>query len=69
VLVVTEQTNNKEKASRQTHTQETTKIRKKNTNGNTQKKRQKKNSEADSFRNMKVKISYTHEDGHVDRNI
>jgi hypothetical protein len=45
----------------------------KNTNGNmrsvtTCRKRQKA-SEADSFRNMKVKISYTHEDGHVDRNM
>jgi hypothetical protein len=28
-----------------------------------------KTSEADSFRNMKVKTSYTHEDGHVGRNI
>jgi hypothetical protein len=41
----------------------------KNTNGNVQsvttcKKRQ-KTSEADSFRNMKVKIAYTPQDGHV----
>jgi hypothetical protein len=41
----------------------------KNTHGNVQsvatcKKRQKTN-EADSFRNMKVKIFYTPEDGHV----
>jgi hypothetical protein len=33
------------------------------------KKRQKKNSEADSFMNMKIKISYTHEDGHVGQNM
>jgi hypothetical protein len=28
----------------------------------------KKNSEADSFRNMKIKIFYTLEDGHIGRN-
>jgi hypothetical protein len=48
--------------------------RTKNTNGNLQsvttcKKKQQKTSEADSFRNMKVKISYTLEDGHVGRNM
>jgi hypothetical protein len=31
-------------------------------------KRQKR-SEAESFRHMKIKISYTHEDGHVGRNM
>jgi hypothetical protein len=66
-----------DKASRQTHTKETAKLTKENstgkTNGNVQsvttcKKRQKA-SEADSFRNIKVKISYTTEDGHVGRNM
>jgi hypothetical protein len=66
-----------EKAHRQTHTQETAKLtnqnRTKNTNGNVQsvttcRKRQKTN-EADYFRIMKVKISYTPEDGHVGLNI
>jgi hypothetical protein len=33
------------------------------------KKARKKASEADSFRNMKIKISYTLEDGHVGRNM
>jgi hypothetical protein len=28
-----------------------------------------KTSEADSFRNMKIKISYTPEDGHIGRNM
>jgi hypothetical protein len=28
-----------------------------------------KTSEADSFRNMKIKISYTLEDGHIGRKI
>jgi hypothetical protein len=32
-------------------------------------KEKQKTSEADSFRNMKIKISYTLEDGHVDRNM
>jgi hypothetical protein len=32
-------------------------------------KKRQKTSEADSFRNMKVKISYTLEDGHVGRNM
>jgi hypothetical protein len=112
------QTNNKEKASRQTHTQEATKLTKENSTRTKHKwkraecdhvkKRQKKKqqnrilqayenknilhvsaymaifrcvgcfyfqvsasktSEADSFRNMKVKISYTLEDGHVGRNM
>jgi hypothetical protein len=31
--------------------------------------KKKKNGEADSFRNMKLKISYTLEDGHVGRNM
>jgi hypothetical protein len=52
---------------------ETTKITKKNTNGNVQSvttcKERQKTSEADPFRNMKVKISYTLEDGHVGRNM
>jgi hypothetical protein len=61
MLVVTKETNNKEEANRQTHMQETAKLTKKNTDGNVQsvttcKKRQ-KTSEADSFRNMKIKIS------------
>jgi hypothetical protein len=43
------------------------------TDGNVQsvttcKKRQ-KTSEADSFRNIKIKISYTLEDGHMGRNM
>jgi hypothetical protein len=33
------------------------------------KKRQKKSSEAESFKHMKIKISYTPEDGHVGRNM
>jgi hypothetical protein len=33
------------------------------------KKKMAKTSEADSFRNMKIKISYTLEDGHVGRNM
>jgi hypothetical protein len=33
------------------------------------KKKKKETSEADSFRNIKVKISYTPEDGHVGRNM
>jgi hypothetical protein len=32
-------------------------------------KKGKKTSEADSFRNMKIKISYTLKDGHVCQNI
>jgi hypothetical protein len=49
------------------------KKKQKNTSGNVQnittcKKRQ-KSSEADSFRNIKVKISYILEDGHVGQNI
>jgi hypothetical protein len=32
-------------------------------------KKEKKIGEADSFKNMKVKISYTLEDGHVGRNM
>jgi hypothetical protein len=49
------------------------KTEQKNTNGNVQSvttcKKKQKTSEADSFRNMKVKISYTPEDGHVGRNM
>jgi hypothetical protein len=62
-------------ASRRTHTQKTTKLTKKNRTGKQKWKRAKceakkkirKTSEADFFRNMKIKIkiSYTLEDGHV----
>jgi hypothetical protein len=53
----------------------TDRLTKKNTNGNMQsettckKKGKKKTNEAASFRNMKIKISYTLEDGHVGRNM
>jgi hypothetical protein len=33
------------------------------------KKKRQKSSEAESFRNMKIKISYTLEDGHVGGNM
>jgi hypothetical protein len=33
------------------------------------KKQKKKSSEAESLRHMKIKISYTPEDGHVGRNM
>jgi hypothetical protein len=50
------------------------KQHRKNTNGNVQSattwgKKAEKSSEADSFRHMKIKISYTPEDGHVGRNM
>jgi hypothetical protein len=59
-----------EKASRQTHAKDTAKLtrkqnNKKSTNGNVQRVTR----EADSFRNMKVKTSYTLEDGHVGLNM
>jgi hypothetical protein len=69
---------NKEKANRQTYTQETTtKLTKKSS---TEKHKWKhaecdhvrkkvKTSEADSFRHMEIKIYYTPEDGHVGRNM
>jgi hypothetical protein len=72
------QRNNKEKASRQTHTQETTKLTKENNVRTKHKwkhaecdhlKKGEKSSEAESFRHMKIKISYTLEDGHVGRNM
>jgi hypothetical protein len=74
-------TNNKRKASRQTHTQETTKLTKENNAAKNKwknaycyhvrkaKKKKKTPSEADSFRHMEIKISYTLEDGHVGRNM
>jgi hypothetical protein len=48
-----------------------TKQRNKQTNRKTQmaKKKKGKTSEADSFRNTKIKISYTPEDGHICRNM
>jgi hypothetical protein len=68
--------NNKEKASRQTHTQETTKlVKKKRTKTQMErcrvscKKKRQKTSETDSFRNMKIKISYTSEYGYVGPNM
>jgi hypothetical protein len=69
----------KEQASRQTHTQETTKLTKENSTekhkwkcavcDHMEKKRQKIRSKAKFFRHMKIKISYTLEDGHVGRNM
>jgi hypothetical protein len=60
----------KKEASRQTHTQETTELRKKNTNRNMQRDHvRKKPSEADSFIHMEIKIYYTPEDGHVGQNM
>jgi hypothetical protein len=57
------------------HTQETTKLTKKN-NRKTQmekrdhvQKKKTKTSEADSFRNMNIKISCTPEDGRICRNM
>jgi hypothetical protein len=59
-----------EKASRQSHAKDTAKLtseteQQKSTNENVQRV----TSEADSFRNMKVKTPYTPEDGHVGRNM
>jgi hypothetical protein len=57
-----------EKASRQPHTQETTKLTKtqmETSRVSPREKKRQKTSEADSFRNIKVIISYTLEDGHV----
>jgi hypothetical protein len=76
----TEQTNNEAKASIQTHMQGNNKNNeekqyRKITNRKVQsettweKKSRKKSSEAESFRHMKIKISYTPEDGHVGRNM
>jgi hypothetical protein len=69
----------KAKASRQTYTQETTKLTKENRTekhkwksaecDHVQKKKKQKTSEADSFRNIKIKISYTPEDGLIGQNI
>jgi hypothetical protein len=61
-----QQTNNKERASRQTHTQETTtKLTKENSTEKKWKpavcdhvKKRKKTSEAESFRHMKIKKKY-----------
>jgi hypothetical protein len=70
-------TNSKERPSRQTHKQGNNnnnegKQHSKNTNGNMQSvtswKRRQKTSVTDSFKHMKIKISYTLEDGHVGRN-
>jgi hypothetical protein len=55
-----------------------TKLTKENSTGTKQKwkhaecdhvKKRQKSSEADSFRHMKINISYAPEDGHVDRNM
>jgi hypothetical protein len=53
------------------HTPERAKLTKKTRTGKHKWKRtrKEKTSEADSFRNMKVKIPYTPEDGHVGRNM
>jgi hypothetical protein len=56
---------------------ETTKVTKENSTGKTQmesirvwpREKRQKSSEAESFRHMKIKISYTLEDGHVGRNM
>jgi hypothetical protein len=64
-------------ANKQTHTQETTKLTKKNRTGKHKWKRAKcdhiqkkaKTSETDFFRNMKIIISYTREDGHIGRSM
>jgi hypothetical protein len=69
-----------QRKSKQTNThEETTQLTKKTAQkkhkwkraerDHVQKKKGKKSSEADSFRNLKVKISYTPEDGHVGRNM
>jgi major membrane immunogen (membrane-anchored lipoprotein) len=70
-------TNNKEKTSRQTHTQETTKLTKKNSRRKNKWKRAecdhvkkgKISRDVNSFRHMKIKIPYKPEDGHVNRNM
>jgi hypothetical protein len=62
-----------------THTRKQQKITKENSTGTKHKwktcrvlpreKKGQKTSEADSFRHMKIKISYTPADGHVGRNM
>jgi hypothetical protein len=71
--------NNTKKASRQTHTQETTtqineeKQNRKNTNGNvqsvTQKKAKKKKQRNRLIQAYEIKVSHTPKDGHVGRNM
>jgi hypothetical protein len=71
-----------EKASRQTHTKVTAKLTKRSRTEKHRwkrakynhvqekaKKKKKETSEADFFRNMKVKICYTLKDGHVGRDM
>jgi hypothetical protein len=73
----TEQTNNKDRASRQTHTQRKNKNnegkQRKNTNGNTQSvttsKKAGKKQRSRVFQAYDNKLSYTLEDGHVGRNM
>jgi hypothetical protein len=54
---------------KQTTAARNSKINEENRTGKHKLKRASKTSEADSFRNTKIKTSYTLEDGHVDRNM